>query len=181
MSEIDFLADQIETTGRTLRRAAHDGTLHAHRRGRRRLELSPGEQLYVRRRWPLLSALRRALRTEPNVRLAVLFGSAARGDDRPDSDVDVLIDLREAGALRTASLAERLSEAAVRRVELVLLHDAERNPVLLAGALREGRVLVDREGLWARLSARKAELETAAQRRLAEGRDRALAAIATLP
>lgn len=181
MSGIDFLAEQVGTTGRTLRRAVRGGTLHARHRGRRRLELSPGEQLYVRRQWPLLTALRRALRTEPNVRLAVLFGSAARGDDRPDSDVDVLVGLEDAGPLRTAALAERLSAAVGRQVELVRVRDAERNPVLLAGALRDGRVLVDRDGLWVRLRARRAELEIAAERRLAEGRDRALAALDALP
>ena len=45
--------------------------------------------------WSLLSALRRALRTEPNVRLAVVYGSFARGDDVSDSDLDLLVSLRE--------------------------------------------------------------------------------------
>jgi len=34
---------------------------------------------------------RQVRRTQPNVRLAVLFGSVSRGDERPDSDVDLLV------------------------------------------------------------------------------------------
>jgi hypothetical protein len=36
------------------------------------------EQRYILDHWPLLAQLRRALRTEPNVRLAVVYGSIAR-------------------------------------------------------------------------------------------------------
>ncbi len=41
--------------------------------------MSLSEREYVRRSWRLLSTLRAALRTEQNVRFALLFGSVARG------------------------------------------------------------------------------------------------------
>ena len=43
----------------------------------------------------LVADLRRALRTEPNVRLAVLYGSLARGDEDAGSDLDLLVSLAE--------------------------------------------------------------------------------------
>jgi hypothetical protein len=45
-----------------------------------------------------------------------------------------------------------------RSVDVVLLEEAEEEPTFLAMALVDGRVLVDREGAWAGLRRRKAEL-----------------------
>ena len=47
----------------------------------------------------MLDALRRALEAESDVANAVLFGSRARGSARPDSDVDIAVELT-AGAAR---------------------------------------------------------------------------------
>ncbi len=56
-------------------------------------------------------------------RIAV-FGSAARGDDRADSDVDILVELKEPGArphigLKWFALEEELGRLLGREVELV--------------------------------------------------------------
>lgn len=49
-----------------------------------------------------------------------LFGSVARGDERPDSDVDILVELRRpAGYLALARLQLRLEELLGRKVDLV--------------------------------------------------------------
>ena len=40
---------------------------------------------------PIVEALRKALRGRKDVRLALLFGSRARGRARPDSDADVAV------------------------------------------------------------------------------------------
>ena len=93
--ELSQLADELGADARTLRRAAADGTIRCERVSARRQRVEEDERRYAMEHWPLLSTLRRALRTEPNVRLAVLYGSVARGDDTPDSDLDLLVSLAE--------------------------------------------------------------------------------------
>src|ERR1022692_919491 len=96
----------------------------------------------------MMHMLRAALRTEPNVRLAVLFGSMAKGDDHEDSDIDVLVVLDDPSIGRLVALTERLSRRLGRDVQLVRLADAENSPVFMADIIEQGRVLIDREGRW---------------------------------
>ncbi|HTW42419.1 MAG TPA: nucleotidyltransferase domain-containing protein [Solirubrobacteraceae bacterium] len=112
----------------------------------------------------LLNTLRAALRTEPGVRLAVLFGSNAVGEDGPDSDVDLLVAHRESTAHALVGLRLRLECATNQRVHIVDLEQAEVMPTLLADVLDEGRVLLDRDGLWAQLRERSGEVHAAAER-----------------
>jgi len=119
------------------------------------------ERGYVRSRWSLLASLRAALRTEHNVRFALLFGSVARGTDTPESDIDVLVDLRDASFERIVDLGTKLTGLVGRRVDVVELHDAESDPAFLAQVVADGRVLADREELWPRLHG----LETSLRRR----------------
>lgn len=112
------------------------------------------------------------------MRFALLFGSAARGDDDPSySDVDLLVELREPGFEQAADLGTRLEGLLGRRVDVVLVEDAEENPALLADAVAEGRVLVDREGRWPELCARRTVLARRSKRRDLTHRRRALAGI----
>jgi predicted nucleotidyltransferase len=120
--------------------------------------MSLSERQYVRRSWSLLSTLRTALRTEHNVRFALLFGSAARGTDAPASDLDVLVALRDPSLDRIVELGTKLTAATDRRVEVVRLEDAQCEPSFLADVVADGRVLVDREGLWSRLRDHEASL-----------------------
>jgi len=177
-----LLAAEVGVNERTLRRAVSQGTLRGGRSTPRSLELPLREREYVRRSWGILSTLRAALRTEHNVRFALLFGSTATGTDGPESDVDVLVALRDAGFERVVGLTEKLTRLAGRRVDVVALEDVEAEPSLLAEIVRDGRVLVDREDLWPRLRRREAGLrrrgaEEDAQRleRALEGIDRLLA------
>jgi predicted nucleotidyltransferase len=73
-----------------------------------------------------LSRLRAALRTGPPLRLAVLFGSAARGQRRPESDIDVAVLAGEAGLdeAQELVLARALVLAAGTEVDLVRLEQA---------------------------------------------------------
>jgi predicted nucleotidyltransferase len=158
MTELELLADQVGANERTLRRAVSQGTLRAERQAPRRLAISAAEKQYVRRSWSLLSALRAALRTEPNVRFALLFGSAARGEDTPQSDLDLLVEMRDSSLERVLDLSTKLEGLVGRRVDIVPLEEAERNPRLLGDAVRDGRVLVDREDLWTELGERKDSL-----------------------
>ena len=142
------LARHLDVPERTLRRAAAEGLIRGERTSPRRFRTSLREEAYLRAQWPLLRELRDALRTEPNVRLAILFGSQATGTATARSDVDLLVALADPRASRVAQLAGRLERRTGRDVQLVRLQDAERAPGLMADALDRGRVLVDRDGRW---------------------------------
>jgi predicted nucleotidyltransferase len=177
MSNLTVLARELGVDERTLRRAAAQGTLRAKRVSPRKLRLAPGEEAYLRRRWRLLAALRSALRTERNVELAILIGSMARGDDGPESDVDVLVMLSEETPGKKIDLEDRLERACGRPVHLVGMEAARRNELLLSMAVEEGRVLVDRVALWPSLRAGRDTLSRRARRGLERDRRNALAAV----
>lgn len=183
MTELGLLAEELRVNERTLRRAVNQGLLRGKRTSPRRLEMPLSEKRYARHAWPLLATLRQALRTEANVRFALLFGSAARGEDSPSSDVDLLVDMRDGDLARLADLSAKLEGLSIRRVDVLPLAGAEAVPGLLADAIAEGRVLVDREGLWPELRGheallrRRASQGTRRRRKAAlEGIDRMLAA-----
>jgi predicted nucleotidyltransferase len=155
-------AAELGTTDRTLRRAVAQGLIRAERPSPRKLEISLRERHYLRRAWPLLSELRALLRTESSVSLAVLFGSQARGEADPGSDVDLLVKMRLPGARK--SVERRISAGLGRSAQLVDLADAEATPLLLAEVLRDGRVLVDRDDSWSQLTGRAARIKAAARR-----------------
>lgn len=100
----------------------------------------------------LTAKLRGVLEAHKGVVVAYLFGSAARGELRPSSDVDVAVlisvaahaDSREAtrASLQT-SLQADLQEAAHRPVDLVILNHA--SPDLVHRVLRDGVLLIERD------------------------------------
>jgi predicted nucleotidyltransferase len=157
-------AQALDCSERTLRRYINDGLLRGRRLHRLRFELPPPEERYARSHWRLLHGLRAALRTERDVRLAVLFGSAATGEDREGSDVDLLVVHRREDELALAASSRRLSDSLERRLHLVRLQDARSSAALLADVLTEGRVVVDRDDLWPALQDERAHvLELAAR------------------
>jgi predicted nucleotidyltransferase len=162
MTVLQELAEEIGTNERTLRRGLSEGLVRGRRPSARTVELARGEFAYLRVYWPLLRVLREALRSERTVRLAVLIGSAARGTMEDGSDVDLLIDAAGADWRARDRLRERLARAVGRPVDLVALDAAQQDPLLLDAVLHEGRVLVDRDGRWERLLARRAEVAGAA-------------------
>lgn len=66
-----------------------------------------------------------------------VFGSVARGEEGPDSDIDLLVDLPRGYDLfnQRLALAERLCEMIGRRVDLVPSH--ELNPYIRPYVLAE--------------------------------------------
>jgi predicted nucleotidyltransferase len=159
MPKLAELARELDVDARTLRRAAADGTIRCERVGPRQQRVDEDEWLYAERHWPLLSTLRRTLRTEPNVRLAVLYGSVARGDDTLDSDVDLLVSLREDHPDAAIKLAVRLERAVGREVDVARLNRIrDTSPLLLLEAVDEGRVVLDRDEEWSRLHASRSEI-----------------------
>jgi predicted nucleotidyltransferase len=165
MGVIQELALDLGVEERTLRRAASLGTLRCHRSRPRRLRLLPGEREYLRGHWPLLSQLRGALRTERHVRLAVLYGSLARGEEDAGSDLDLLVSFaadRPASPLRLAAPLQHLTG---RKVDVADLTRIEADaPLLLGRVLDEGRVLVDRDERWQDLRNRRRAIRARAQR-----------------
>lgn len=142
------LAQLLEVPERTMRRAANEGLIRGRRVSPRRFETTMREEEYLRQHWPLLRDARAALRTEPNVRLGVLFGSQATGRAAPSSDVDVLVVLEDATVTKVAELTARLEDRLEREVQLVRIEDAIESPALMVDLLEHGRVLVDRGGRW---------------------------------
>ncbi|HEY7893011.1 MAG TPA: nucleotidyltransferase domain-containing protein [Solirubrobacteraceae bacterium] len=151
MESLSRAASELSISERTLRRAASEGLVHGERVSPRRFRITFREEAYLRSHWGLLRALRAALRTEPNVRLAVLFGSTATGSDDEHSDVDVLVAMHDPGVGRLAEVADRLSRRIGREIQLVRLSEAQTSPVLMVDVLDHGRVLVDRDDLWSGL------------------------------
>jgi predicted nucleotidyltransferase len=172
MGSLSRAASELSISERTLRRAASEGLVHGERVSPRRFRITFREEAYLRSHWALLRALRAALRTEPNVRLAVLFGSTATGSDDERSDVDVLVVLNDPDVGRLAELAERLSRRIGREMQLVRFAEAQTSPVLMVDVIDRGRVLVDRDDLWVGLG------ETAPRwRRLARSVERSSPAV----
>ena len=177
MTELALLAREVGVHERTLRRAIAEGSLRAARPSPRTLDMSLSEREYVRRSWRLLSALRAALRTEHNVRFALLFGSVARGGPASGSDIDVLVALRDGSLERVVELSAKLTDATGRRVDVIRVEDAESEPSFLADVIADGRVLVDREGLWPQLRSREPTLRRLGRRRHAHRTEAALAGL----
>lgn len=157
-------ANRIGCSERTLRRYINGGLLRGRRVAGGQLELSHAEEVYLRGHRTLLSKLMGALRTERDVRLAVLFGSTATGEDTPISDVDLLIIHRRPEWRVQADLRLRLRRALGTPVDVVMLEQAEAQPSLLADVLREGRVLIDRDDLWSSLQQRRDQILAAGAR-----------------
>jgi uncharacterized protein len=84
------------------------------------------------------------LRSEKDLRLAIVYGSMATEKCRPDSDVDLgVLFGQPMTAQQKMDLAGRLEQAMLRGVDLVDLSTA--CATLLRQILRKGRVLVQRD------------------------------------
>ncbi len=175
---LEQLAEDLGASERTVRRALARGLVRGTRASPHRLELPVAERVYLRGHWSTLSLLQSALRTEPNVSLAVVFGSFARGSEDADSDVDVLVALRQPGVGQRVALTERLRARTGLPVETVALEAALRRSSLMIEILRDGRVLVDREEAWPKLVAQSGRIrrQVSRDRRLKARRAREAAA-----
>jgi predicted nucleotidyltransferase len=76
----------------------------------------------MKSREEVLNVLRNArphLQTRFPITRIALFGSYARGEQRADSDVDILVEVDPSIGLRFAALADELESLLKERVELV--------------------------------------------------------------
>jgi predicted nucleotidyltransferase len=86
----------------------------------------------------LEETLKKALQAHSGLRLALLFGSCALGTQRPDSDVDVAVDMGEVmAAEQHVSLISDLALATGRAVDLIDLRTV--GEPLLGQILQSGR------------------------------------------
>lgn len=93
---------------------------------------------------PTDEALRNVLIDDPRIAFALLFGSTARGDTTPFSDIDVAVGLKTGERLDAYAVGEliaRLEQAVGRTVDLVLLDEAP--PGIAYRVFRDGRLLVE--------------------------------------
>jgi predicted nucleotidyltransferase len=92
---------------------------------------------------PALDLIVAALRGGPPVRLAILFGSTARGTQRIDSDIDIGIvpEDPELSLNEELTLQTELSRVSGRQVDLVRLDRA--STLLRWQVVRYGRALVE--------------------------------------
>ena len=90
----------------------------------------------------------------------------ARGDADSGSDLDLLVSLSgDEDPLATVQLSQRLTGVAAREVDVARLDRIEENaPLLLERILDEGRVIVDRDDLWADLQQRRRAIRARADR-----------------
>jgi predicted nucleotidyltransferase len=133
---------------------------------------------YMVDHWPLLAKLRWALRPETNVRLAVIYGSIARGDEEPDSDLDLLVSLGEDHPDAAVRLAVHLERALGREVDVARLNRIQNSaPLLLLQAIDEGRVVLDRDRQWEPLCAQRANIARCARHSHTARRRRARASV----
>jgi hypothetical protein len=101
----------------------------------------------------MIDRLREKASSLPEVKLAVLFGSRARGEERPRSDVDLGVLLETYTPDLRFKVEAELGRAAGREVDVVLLDDAP--PLLRFEIARDGVLLFQREDhLWTDIKAR---------------------------
>ncbi len=91
----------------------------------------------------MLGRLKRQAAVWPELKLAVLFGSTARGQARPKSDVDLGVLLDPYSPQLRFQVEAELGRAAGRPVDVILLDDAP--PLLRFEIAREGVLLFQRE------------------------------------
>jgi predicted nucleotidyltransferase len=180
-SALPDIASQVGANESTFRLAARRGTIRCLRPGLRTFELAPGELPYLKQHWYLLSTLTQALRTEPNVRFAVLYGSRARGTEHENSDVDVLVSFRNDTLGSPNALGSRLTEAVGIQVDVARFSRVRvESPFLLIQAIDEGRVLVDREHAWADIQKERETIARAARRRMSRAQEEASESLSQL-
>ncbi len=90
---------------------------------------------------PFLNQLSNLCR-ENNVQMLGVFGSVARGEDTPESDVDLLIKLKEPlGLIRFVQLEDKFRDVLGRKVDLTT--EGFLHPKIKVNALSELKVLYE--------------------------------------
>lgn len=92
----------------------------------------------------VFAALQSILRQDERIRHALVFGSHARGNPRPNSDLDLAIGTRgPLAVMELGDLIGRLEAASGRSIDLVLLEEAR--PALAYRVFRDGMTIFSRD------------------------------------
>jgi predicted nucleotidyltransferase len=84
------------------------------------------------------------LAEDPDLRLAIVFGSIADGSHRPDSDIDVAVYARnKMDPRKRQQLSDDIAAATGRTVDLIDLHSVD--GALLRQILHSGRIVFSKE------------------------------------
>lgn len=88
----------------------------------------------------ILRSLKKFLEKDPNILFALVFGSAAEGKLRNDSDIDVAVYIKKLlNPLEYLKLATELSEMIKREIHLVVLNEA--SPLLRHQIMKNNKIL----------------------------------------
>lgn len=98
-------------------------------------------------------AISRVLKRHPEIRLALLFGSVARGRAGPDSDLDLAVDVGyPLSAAQKMTLVTELAASTGRPIDLIDLSNV--GEPLLGQILRHGKRLIGLDATYAELLTR---------------------------
>jgi hypothetical protein len=164
---VQRLAGEMGVTERSVRRLMALGVIRKARLTPRCTRVHEREREYLRRRWPQLAEVRRELRTCHIVRLAVLFGPAARDPDAwEERPLDVYVERLGDSWAGEQEIRRRLALCTGQEVRV---HEGSRRPLQTAplwllDVFKDGRVLIDRDGLWAQCRKMRGSLSGRAQR-----------------
>src|ERR1700751_3976241 len=126
------------------------------------------------RRADLVPTLRNAIERDPTLLLVLLQGSQARGDARPNSDIDLIVDAADSDPDHLRGVAQQVQGAVGRPVQIIRLADARANaPTTLLDALNVGVAVLDRGQSLDLLRAEKPAIEDASAIELTELRQKA--------
>ena len=154
------LATSLHAPRRTLERLSALGAVRTHHRSSGHRPLMAGEDAWLLAHYPLLRALREAFRREPSVSLALLFGSQAKGQDIPQSDLDLVVDLPSGDRSALSALRDRLEQKLARPIDIFLLSDLQREPAALLAILEHARPIIDRTSWWVSLPRHRRSLKS---------------------
>lgn len=90
----------------------------------------------------VVAALREAFADEEGIEVAFIFGSLARGDDRPDSDVDVIV-VGEIDGMRLSEIVRQVERETRREIMQIQYSPEEFAAKAAAGHPFLSRVLAD--------------------------------------
>ena len=145
-SDISGLIAMFKVSQDTILRLIQLGSIKGIWKGPRKFTLAAGEMEYLEKEWATIDGLRKALRTEPLVRTAILFGSHSIGSSRPDSDIDLFVGLKEKISFeRFEALRSRLNRILGVYVDLYADYEIWSQPLLIRKIAEEGRPLIKRE------------------------------------
>lgn len=97
-----------------------------------------------------LQAIQTAIKTQPGILLAIVFGSLAEGKENRDSDLDIAVDAgRHLTAAEKIHLIEELARQTGRPIDLVDLQSV--GEPLLGQILRHGRRILGGDRNYARV------------------------------